>query len=180
MTDRNSKYTADQETEQTEQETIGRILSRARTEQGVSLAETSTATKLKPAYLEAMEHDDFDELPAPVYARNFVRIYANYLGLDGVELSSRLGRQSGGVIGLPPKPRLSASYHVSSVLNAAIRHPYILVGAAIILLILIFYPGGSPDSETEQSVPNGSAADVSTSVDEYMPVYDLDEPLPKL
>jgi cytoskeleton protein RodZ len=62
--------------------TIGQKLRQARTERGVELSEVERATKIRAKFLEAMEEDRWQELPAPVYARGFLDIYARYLGLD--------------------------------------------------------------------------------------------------
>ncbi|HEY6653576.1 MAG TPA: helix-turn-helix domain-containing protein [Solirubrobacterales bacterium] len=62
--------------------TIGQKLRQARAERGVELSEVERATKIRAKFLEAMEEDRWEELPAPVYARGFLDIYARYLGLD--------------------------------------------------------------------------------------------------
>lgn len=62
--------------------TIGETLRKARTERGVELNEVEQATKIRAKFLEAMEEDRWGALPAPVYARGFLDIYARYLGLD--------------------------------------------------------------------------------------------------
>lgn len=62
--------------------TIGETLRKARTDRGTDLREVERATKIRVKFLEAMEGDRWDELPAPVYARGFLDIYARYLGLD--------------------------------------------------------------------------------------------------
>jgi cytoskeletal protein RodZ len=62
--------------------TIGETLRKARTERGVELSEVERATKIRAKFLDAMEEDRWEALPAPVYARGFLDIYARYLGLD--------------------------------------------------------------------------------------------------
>ena len=66
--------------------TIGETLRKARTERGVELSEVERATKIRAKFLEAMEEDRWGALPAPVYARGFLDIYARYLGLDQEQL----------------------------------------------------------------------------------------------
>jgi cytoskeletal protein RodZ len=62
--------------------TVGQTLREAREQRGVELSEVERATKVRVKFLEAMEGDRWEELPAPVYARGFLDIYARYLGLD--------------------------------------------------------------------------------------------------
>lgn len=61
---------------------FGERLRQARDFKGVSLRDAERATRISRNYLSALEAGDFDELPAPAYARGIVRNYAQYLGLD--------------------------------------------------------------------------------------------------
>jgi hypothetical protein len=54
----------------------------AREARGIDLFRVERDTKIRMKYLTAMEQGAFDELPADVYARGFLRNYASYLGLD--------------------------------------------------------------------------------------------------
>lgn len=72
---------------------IGAVLRQARSERGLSLEEVQEATKIRVRYLEGLEREDYDVLPAAVYVRGFLKTYANYLGLDGEELIQELQRQ---------------------------------------------------------------------------------------
>jgi len=62
---------------------LGIFLRQAREEKHMTLAEAADKTKIRQAYLEAIEAGDLASLPEdPVYVRGFVRIYAKVLGLD--------------------------------------------------------------------------------------------------
>ena len=69
---------------------IGRILEQKRKERGLSLEEVEQATKIRKRYLTGLEREDYTILPDAVYARGFLKTYANYLGLDGEALSQQL------------------------------------------------------------------------------------------
>src|ERR687885_1821640 len=69
---------------------IGRYLEQKRKERGLSLEEVEQATKIRKRYLTGLEREDYAVLPAGVYAQGFLKTYANYLGLDGEELSRQL------------------------------------------------------------------------------------------
>lgn len=62
---------------------IGKMLQSRREELGLSLDEMEHKTKIRKRYLEAIEVDDWSLLPGHVYARGFVRSYADHLGMDG-------------------------------------------------------------------------------------------------
>ena len=66
---------------------IGSLLEKKRLEKGLSLKEVEQATKIRTRYLKGLEHEDPTSLPDPVYARGFLKTYANFLGLDGEQLS---------------------------------------------------------------------------------------------
>src|SRR5215211_3599897 len=69
---------------------IGRFLEQRRKERGLSLEEVEQATKIRKRYLTGLEREDYTILPDAVYARGFLKTYANYLGLDGEALSHQL------------------------------------------------------------------------------------------
>jgi hypothetical protein len=62
---------------------IGSSLREARVRRGLDFAQVEAATKIRGRYLEALEHEQFDTLPAEPYIKGFLRTYADYLGLDG-------------------------------------------------------------------------------------------------
>ena len=62
--------------------TIGEVLRLARTNQGLTLEELHKKTEIQLEMLEAMEDDDFDQLPSPFYTRSFLRKYAWAVELD--------------------------------------------------------------------------------------------------
>ncbi|WP_029749331.1 cytoskeleton protein RodZ [Streptococcus oralis] len=65
-----------------EKKTIGEVLRLARINQGLSLEELQEKTEIQLHFLEAMEADDFDQLPSTFYARSFLRKYAWAVELD--------------------------------------------------------------------------------------------------
>ena len=62
--------------------TIGEVLRLARINQGLSLEELQRKTGIQLNLLEALESDDFDQLPSPFYTRSFLRKYAWAVELD--------------------------------------------------------------------------------------------------
>jgi cytoskeleton protein RodZ len=69
---------------------LGRLLEQKRKERDLTLEEVEQATKIRKRYLMGLERDDYAILPDAVYARGFLKTYANYLGLDGEALSRQL------------------------------------------------------------------------------------------
>jgi cytoskeletal protein RodZ len=65
---------------------LGETLRRARLSRGTTFEEAERVTRIPRKYLEALENENFGILPAPVFARGFLRSYASYLGLDAGDL----------------------------------------------------------------------------------------------
>jgi cytoskeletal protein RodZ len=65
---------------------FGEWLRRQREMREISLRDIADRTKISLRYLEAMETNRFDLLPAPVFAKGFLREYARYVGLSPDEV----------------------------------------------------------------------------------------------
>jgi cytoskeletal protein RodZ len=81
--------------------TIGETLREARAKKGVSEEVAARASKIKLERLRDLEQDRYDEFAAHVYARSFLRLYAEYLGLDLEALMKRFAEERPAP---PPKP----------------------------------------------------------------------------
>jgi cytoskeleton protein RodZ len=60
---------------------VGAYLRGLRERQGVSIDEIARSTRVLHHYLEALESDDLASLPAPVFAKGFIRAYCQALGV---------------------------------------------------------------------------------------------------
>ncbi|MGC9221206.1 MAG: RodZ domain-containing protein [Solirubrobacteraceae bacterium] len=61
---------------------IGATLREARMRAHIDISEVEAQTKIRAKYLRALEDEEWNMLPGPVYVRSFLRTYADYLGLD--------------------------------------------------------------------------------------------------
>jgi len=67
------------------QETFITRLRRHRERNQVTLSEIASETRVKRELLEAFERNDLSEWPCGLYARAWVRAYANAIGLDPID-----------------------------------------------------------------------------------------------
>jgi cytoskeleton protein RodZ len=67
---------------------VGQILREAREAKGLTVAQVAEGTRSKSQVIQALEQDDFSKFPAPIYTRGFIKLYAEFLGLDAPELIS--------------------------------------------------------------------------------------------
>jgi len=88
---------------------IGASLREARTRRGLSAADVQRAIRIRERYLTALEEEKWDLLPGEVYAKGFLRTYAEFLGLDGDlyvdEWNSRFARPEEPPAPEPPPSR---------------------------------------------------------------------------
>ncbi len=61
---------------------MGQVFKAARERKRVTLSQAAIKTRIKIQHIEMMERDDFSQMPAPAYARGFIRMYADFLGLE--------------------------------------------------------------------------------------------------
>lgn len=71
---------------------VGQTLKKERKRQQLSLEDVYATTKIGMDILRAIEEADLDQLPHMVYARGFVRNYAQFLGLSGEEMVQAFDR----------------------------------------------------------------------------------------
>lgn len=89
---------------------IGEQLRAGREAGGLTIAEISRETGVPPHFLEALERDQFYELPDPVYVRGFIRTYSRMVGIEAATLIEQLPDElrfpgsAGAVIRMPPPP----------------------------------------------------------------------------
>jgi cytoskeleton protein RodZ len=61
---------------------LGQLLCQTREEKGLDLDRVANETRIRVQFLEALEQENYDELPTPGHVHGFLRNYALYLGLD--------------------------------------------------------------------------------------------------
>ncbi len=142
-------------------DSIGDYLKQAREEKGFSLKHVASQTRIQEHHLQALETEDFANLPAKVFAKGFVRSYAKILGLNEEEAIQCFLQSSGTFYDQyqseHPQP------HAQVVLEApprqGINWTWMLGAIAILGIIAIWYAlpqkENIPDlkSEQETSLP---------------------------
>lgn len=111
-------------------ESLGQYLRKLREERGKSIQDVAEETKLQERYITALEEDRFEELPGEVYAKPFLKAYAQFLGVDRKELYSRYETQRG-----PTKRQVAPT-----VEEARAGFPrWIIVGAILIVVLAVVF-----------------------------------------
>jgi len=93
---------------------IGETLRAAREQQGRSIEDAARETRITAQFIEALEAERFEALPAAVYVRGFLRSYAGYLRLDPAPLLDALPAEpdvtSGGQPASEPRMQARSAY----------------------------------------------------------------------
>lgn len=72
--------------------TIGEMLSSERNSRHLSLEQLSKRTRIRQKYLEALENDEFSNLPAAPFVKGYIKAYARVLGFEADPLIALLRR----------------------------------------------------------------------------------------
>jgi len=87
---------------------IGASLREARIKRGLTPADVQQAIRIRDRYLQAIEEERWELLPGEVYAKGFLRTYADFLGLDGNlyvdEYNSRFAHHDEPAVLVPERP----------------------------------------------------------------------------
>jgi len=75
--------------------TLGEKMKRLRKAKRVTLQQVSRHTKIQQRYLEDLEEGTYEDLPADVYVRGFLKSYAEYFGVNDVTLIRLYERERG-------------------------------------------------------------------------------------
>ncbi|HJM88511.1 MAG TPA: helix-turn-helix domain-containing protein [Dehalococcoidia bacterium] len=144
--------------------TLGTLLLEARRARALTLADAERDTRINRDYLEALEREQYELLPAPVYARGFLRAYARHLGLDEDAAMSLLPADLPSPQGLEPIAGLRRGSGLGlPMLNlpviAAVLAVVVIVAAAAFAFTRL---GGGDESGIPAIQPPTSASPVAS------------------
>lgn len=139
---------------------LGETLRRARLAKGITFEDAERVTRIPRKYLEALEQENFGILPAPVYARGFLRSYAGYLGLDPAELLPffPVGHVEEPKLEPLPEVKQPRTWSMSGVIAVAV------VGLLILLVVALYSLGREESSSSLLSREPGLAGEQAPEV----------------
>jgi hypothetical protein len=134
---------------------IGNSLREARLRQNLDFTTVEAATKIRSKYVQALEAERFDVLPAETYVKGFLRTYAEYLGLDGQlyvdEFNSRFASADEPLA--PPSTPTRPRHRVRDS-NFVVVALAAIVAVTILVVVAFGFGNGSPDSDATLPSPN--------------------------
>ena len=127
---------------------IGMALRDARVARNLSLAEVSALLRIRESHLEAIELEDFDQLPGNVYAIGFIRTYAQYLELNEGDLIMRFKAAS---VDPGIADMVFEEEEETEQISGALKISLLVVGA-LVVYVLWLVAGAQDDEITVSTV----------------------------
>ncbi len=142
-------------------DTPGKLLRQSREQQELSVEDIYKRIHLEPKIIQAIEADDYSNIPTATYARGYLRSYAKTLGLDADHIVSLYNGDNA-----PPPPEILPEVKPPSQVSSSdkpVKAFTYLISLGLVLLLLIWYQGNfvvdsnqsddSADTVSEKSVP---------------------------
>jgi cytoskeleton protein RodZ len=114
---------------------FGDKLRREREMRGVTLDEIAESTKIRRSHLEALEKEDFRDLPGGVFNKGFVRAYARFIGIDEDEAVADYAEVSNEVA--PPEDQFPLEVHEKPDRELNPRSSQLPLIALVVALVLV-------------------------------------------
>lgn len=158
---------------------IGETLRRERLRRGLSVAQVHDRTKISAHLLEAIEADQFDRIPSGVFARSFIRQYAQVLELDEEDLLAQFKQQfeespESAAAPLAPRPEVSSLARVRPLADFLDRFRTNSSMSALVWSIAVMLACAGAYSLWQR--PRNSAPKVETAVAAPQPRPPLEQP----
>ncbi len=135
---------------------VGEYLRKSREALNLGRAEVADGMHLKENIIAALEEDDSDALPSPVFIQGYLRKYARLLDIPEEPLLKaykqqephKRNKKNGPLAGSPIKPKISGSHAIVRLITW-----FIVLG--LMALLVIWWQGGMqwPIGQAEESQP---------------------------
>lgn len=171
---------------------VGKKLAAERRAQSKTLSEIVARTKIMGRILESLEHERWDELPAPPYVKGYIQNYAEILGLDPRPLIEEYQKD---VAAAGPSESRHPLRHLPEGQIVPHRHELhaipprailIVVGAFLAVILALWGisalvgrddtpPPLAPETTTTPAAPSGFSSDTTPSASVGTTVTDVPE-----
>ena len=124
---------------ETEFTTLGFLLRETRVQQKKDLATIADETKISYRNLQAMENDNFADLPAEAFSRGFYTLYAKVLSLNPEEILQKYSQEKAKLPRKDPDTAFPPTSHTNQVGDMAARPtimPLSYIGLILFILLL--------------------------------------------
>jgi hypothetical protein len=127
---------------------IGSTLREARMRARIDITEVETRTKIRAKYLRALENEEWDLLPGPVYVKSFLRTYGDYLGLDSRTLVDEYKRRYERLSDHDLRPIAALSRDRERHARGPLLPPWAIIGGVLVAVVVALYIVGTANKGT--------------------------------
>ncbi|MDH4234831.1 MAG: DUF4115 domain-containing protein [Gallionella sp.] len=145
ITEKNSRqtnYTSDMPAA-----SLGKMLREARERLGLSVADVASQIKFAPRQIEALEAEDFRNLPEAAFLRGFVRSYAKILHLDPQALFATLPQNKAASAELTPESVGEPFPNVHTTLKQNVIWLSAALLVALVALVFLLWHFATPEAQ---------------------------------
>jgi Helix-turn-helix domain/RodZ C-terminal domain len=141
---------------------LGSSLRDARVRRGIELSRVAAATRIRMRYLQALEDERFELLPGAVYAKGFLRAYAEYLGLESQLFVDEYNARFNDDETPPAPPQLEPGASPARRYGLAIAVLLVALAGAVVAWQLGGSSGRSPGVPAASAAATGARASVTS------------------
>lgn len=149
--------------------TLGILLENKRLSLGFGIHDVAQALKIRPKYLIALERGDMAALPSPAYGMGYIRLYAQFLGLNGEAILHQLKEADASL-------QQGADLHIPEPYREDARPSGLMLFCAVVMLCMV-YGGWYYIRHTEQSVIS-EISDISEELSRFSFLASFAPPTP--
>ena len=124
----------------------------------IDITEVETRTKIRAKYLRAIENEEWDLLPGPVYVKSFLRTYGDYLGLDSRMLIDEYRRRYERPSDNDMRPMSSLHRERERAAKGPLLPSWAIVGLVLVAVVVALYFVGNSGNSSKP----GTTAGVNT------------------
>jgi cytoskeleton protein RodZ len=136
---------------------IGSTLREARMRARIDISEVEASTKIRAKYLRAIENEEWDLLPGPIYVKSFLRTYGDYLGLDSRllidDFKHRYERPSDHEL----RPIATLHRERERAARGPLVPPWAIIGVVLVVVVVALYLLGN-GTKSKAPTPAGVRA----------------------
>jgi Helix-turn-helix domain len=134
---------------------IGTTLREARMRARIDISEVEERTKIRAKYLRAIENEEWDLLPGPVYVKSFLRTYGDFLGLDSRMLVESYKRRYERPSDHDSRPVGSIAREREREARGPLLPRWAVIGLVLVGIVVALYAIGSRTSSTKMPTTTG-------------------------
>src|SRR6187401_1857460 len=137
---------------------IGTTLREARMRARIDISEIESETKIRAKYLRAMENEEWDLLPGPVYVKSFLRTYGDFLGLDSRLLLDEYKRRYERPSDHDTRPIAALSRERERAARGPLLPSWAIIAGVLVAVVVALWVVGNLGGKKKSPPPAGVAA----------------------